>query len=179
MDDDEDDTRRVLDPLKLQMKDGQELIVSKKAAELSGYLKKILLNSPNETTISLPDINTKEGKSIIRFLHKHVKQPLSEIKMPLAKLTLKDLLKEDDVFYYDFMMKLSTEEVADLVVAAKIIEIHPLVDICCAKYAYMCKDKTEEEIFKAFNITETFTEEEKNIIKENNKWIEENITIDP
>lgn len=179
MDDEEDDTRRILDPLKLQMKDGQELIVSKKTAELSEYLKQILKNSPNEISVALPEINTKEGKAIVRFLHKHYKRPLNEIKMPLPKVSLKELLKEDDIFYYDFITKLSTEEVADLVVAAKIIEINPLVDLCCAKYAYMCKDKTEEEIFKAFNITETFTEEEKNTIKENNKWLEENITIDP
>ena len=36
-------------------------------------------------------------------------------------------------------------------------------------------DKNEEEILREFNITEPLTEEEKNKIREENKWIEENI----
>ena len=39
----------------------------------------------------------------------------------------------------------------------------------------MCQEKTEEEIFKVFNINETFTENEKNEIREANKWIEGNL----
>ena len=53
--------------------------------------------------------------------------------------------------------------------------INSLLDLCCAKIASLCKDKSEEEIFKTFNITENLTDEEKNKIKEENKWIDENL----
>ena len=39
----------------------------------------------------------------------------------------------------------------------------------------MCKDKTEEEVLKTFGINEPLTEEEKKKIKEENKWIDENL----
>ena len=35
--------------------------------------------------------------------------------------------------------------------------------------------KMRSEVFKTFGITETFTEEEKAKIREENKWIEENL----
>jgi hypothetical protein len=53
--------------------------------------------------------------------------------------------------------------------------INSLLDLCCAKISSLCKDKNEEEIFKTFNITETFTEEEKEMIRKENQWIEDNI----
>ena len=62
-----------------------------------------------------------------------------------------------------------------MTVAANFMGIQSLLDLCCAKLASMCKDKSEEDIFKMFNITETFTEEEKEKIRQENSWIEENI----
>ena len=53
--------------------------------------------------------------------------------------------------------------------------INSLLDLCCAKVATLCKDKSEDEILKTFKITEKFSEEEKNKIKSENKWIEENL----
>jgi hypothetical protein len=55
------------------------------------------------------------------------------------------------------------------------IWVNSLADLCCAKLASLCKDKTDEEIFKTFNINETFTEEEKKKIEEENEWIKENL----
>ena len=45
--------------------------------------------------------------------------------------------------------------------AANYMGIKSLFDLCCTKVALLCKDKSEEEIFKTLNITETSTEEEK------------------
>jgi S-phase kinase-associated protein 1 len=50
-----------------------------------------------------------------------------------------------------------------------------LLDLCCAKIASLCKDKSEEEVFKIFNITEDFTDEEREKIRKDNQWIEDNI----
>ena len=74
-----------------------------------------------------------------------------------------------------FVDKMPLEDLVNLTVAANYMGINSLLDLCCAKIASLCKDKSEEEIFKTFNITETFSEEEKNKIKEENKWIDENL----
>ena len=65
--------------------------------------------------------------------------------------------------------KLSVEDLSNLTVAANYMGINSLLDLCCAKVAALCKDKSEDDIFKLFKITETFNEEEKNKIKSENK----------
>jgi S-phase kinase-associated protein 1 len=80
-----------------------------------------------------------------------------------------------DTWSSDFIDGVSLEELVDLTVAANFMELQPLLDLTCAKIASMCKDKSEDEIFKTFGVTETFTEEEKAKIREENKWIEDNI----
>ena len=80
-----------------------------------------------------------------------------------------------DEWSANFVDKMSTEELANLTVAANYMGINSLLDLCCAKVATLCKDKSDEEIFKNFNINETFSEEEKKKIIEENKWIEENL----
>ena len=80
-----------------------------------------------------------------------------------------------DEWSANFVDKMPLEDLVNLTVAANCMGINSLLDLCCAKIASLCKDKSEEEIFKTFNITEPFTEEEKNKIKEENKWIDENL----
>ena len=67
------------------------------------------------------------------------------------------------------------DDLVNLTVAANFMGINSLLDLCCAKIASLCKDKSEEEVFKIFNITEDFTDEEREKIRKDNQWIEDNI----
>jgi S-phase kinase-associated protein 1 len=60
-----------------------------------------------------------------------------------------------------------------MVNAANYMEIKPLVDLTCATVASLIKGKTPEEIRKTFSITNDFTAEEEDQIREENKWCEE------
>ena len=80
-----------------------------------------------------------------------------------------------DEWSSNFIDKMTMEELVNLTVASNYMGINCLLDLCCAKIASLCKDKNEEDIFKIFNISEPLSEEEKNKIKEENKWIEENL----
>ena len=80
-----------------------------------------------------------------------------------------------DEWSSNFIDKIPLEDLTNLTVAANYMGINALLDLCCAKVATMCKDKNEDEILKMFKISETFSEEEKNKIKSENKWIEENL----
>ena len=53
------------------------------------------------------------------------------------------------------------------------MDIKSLLDLTCAKVASMIKGKTPQEIRETFNITNDFTPEEENQIREENKWCEE------
>ena len=96
----------------------------------------------------------------------------ADIEKPLTQNEMKNLTDE---WSANFVDKLTMEELVNLTVAANHMGINCLLDLCCAKIASMCKDKSEEEVLKTFGINEAFTEEDKKKIKEENKWIEENL----
>ena len=159
-------------PIKLVLKDQKEIEITKKAAELSELLKTAINDYPNETSFPLNEVDEKSGEHIKEFLtHCNGTAP-AEIEKPITSNEMKNLTDE---WSANFVDKMSTEELVNLTVAANYMGINSLLDLCCAKVASLCKDKSDEEIFKNFNINETFSEEEKKKIIEDNKWIEENL----
>ena len=158
--------------IKLQSKDGKEFEISKKAAELSELLKGTMNDYPDDNSIPLTDIDEKTTEEVLVYLtHFNGQSPL-EIEKPLPSSDLKSLIDE---WSANFIDKLLLDDLVNLTVAANFMGINSLLDLCCAKISSLCKDKSEEEIFKTFNITETFTEEEKEKIRKDNQWIEDNI----
>ena len=161
--------------IKLVLKDGNFLEISKKAASLSEKLKN---DFSNESEIPINEIDKKTLEDIIEYLNHYQGVEPPEIEKPLNKGDLKDILtksNENDTFAYDYIEKFSPEALSNLCVAANYLGIDKLLDLCCAKIAYICKDKDEDAILKTFGITQTFTEEEKQKIKDENSWIEDNI----
>ena len=158
--------------IKLVTKDGKEIEITKKQAELSDLLKGVLNDYPKEGSIPLNEIDEKNGEKIKEFLTHFNGVPPADIEKPLTSNEMKNLTDEWSAGFVD---KMPLEDLVNLTVAANYMGINSLLDLCCAKIASLCKDKSEEEIFKTFNITEPFTEEEKNKVKEENKWIDENL----
>lgn len=161
-----------INELKLQSKEGKEFTVSKKAAELSNLIKNTLVDMTSEDTIPLLEVDEKSLERIVVYLNKWNGETPPEIDKPLKSGLMKEVTDEWSAGFVD---DLTLEGLTNLTVAANFMEIIPLLDLACAKLASLCKDKTEEEIFKSFGITETFSEEERQKIREENKWIEENL----
>jgi S-phase kinase-associated protein 1 len=160
------------DQVKLQSKEGQILTISKKAAELSVLIKNNLIDFSIEQAIPLDEVNEKILELIIRYLNHYNGVAPTEIEKPLKSNNMKDVVDE---FSAGFINELELNDLIDLTVAANFMEIQTLLDLCTAKIASMCKDKSEEEIFKTFGITDQFTEEERAKVKEENLWLEDNI----
>ena len=158
--------------IKLILKDGKEISITKKASELSELLKSAINDYPKETSFPLNELDEKNGLLIQEYLTHYNGESPKEIEKPITSNEMKNLTDEWSSTFID---KLSLEDVTNLTVAANYMGINSLLDLCCAKVATLCKDKNEDEIFKMFNITETFSVEEKNKIKNENKWIEENL----
>ena len=160
------------DSIKLITKEGKEIEITKKEAELSELLKAAINDNPKETSFPLNELDEKSAEKLKEYLNHLNGVAPPEIEKPITSNEMKNLTDE---WSSNFIDKMSMEELVNLTVAANYMGINCLLDLCCAKIASLCKDKSEEDIFKTFNINETFTEEEKNKIKEENKWIEENL----
>ena len=158
--------------IKLVTKDGKEIEITKKQAELSDILKGAINDFPKDGTFPLNEIGEKDAEKIKEFLAHYNGVPPPEIEKPLISNEMKNLTDE---WAANFIDKMPIEDLVNLSIAANYLSINSLLDLCCAKMASLCKDKNEDEIYKAFNITEPFTEEEKNKIKEENKWLDENL----
>ena len=158
--------------IKIIVKEGKEILIPKKAAELSELLKGAINDYPKETSFPLNELDEKNGELIKEYLTHFNGEAPKEIEKPISSNEMKNLTDEWSSTFID---KISLEDLTNLTVSANYMGINSLLDLCCAKVATLCKDKNEDEIFKLFKITETFSEEEKNKIKNENKWIEENL----
>ena len=158
--------------IKLITKEGKEIEVSKKAIELSDLLKNAVNDYPNEISFPIKEIDEKNAEKVKEYLTHFNGIAPPEIEKPLSNNEMKNVTDE---WSAGFINKLTIEELVNLTVAANYMGINSLLDLCSAKIASLCKDKNEEEIFKTFGINEPFTEEEKKKIKEENKWIDENL----
>ena len=158
--------------IKLITKEKKEIEISKKAAELSDLLKNSINDYPNEVSFPMEELEEKIGEKIKEYLTHFNGVAPPEIEKPLTQNEMKNVT---DDWSAGFIDKLSIDELVNLTVAANFMGINSLLDLCCAKIASMCKDKSEDEIFKNFGINEPFTEEDKRKIKEENKWIDENL----
>jgi S-phase kinase-associated protein 1 len=158
--------------IKLRSSDEKEFTISRKAAELSVLLKSTMMDFQGDIAVPLSELNANTCELVIQYLNHYDGGNPPEIEKPLKSCEMKEVT---DVWSAEFVENLSMEQLVDLTVAANFMEIQPLLDLTCAKIASMCKDKTEEDILKTFGVTEPFTEEEKAKIREENKWIEDNI----
>ena len=158
--------------IKIITKEGKEFTLSKKSCELSELLKSAINDYPTETSYPLNELDEKNAELIKEFLSHFNGEAPKEIEKPIQSNEMKNLTDE---WSSNFIDKIPLEDLTNLTVAANYMGINSLLDLCCAKVATMCKDKNEDEILKMFKISETFNEEEKNKIKSENKWIEENI----
>ena len=160
------------DNIKIISKEGKEFYITKTAADLSILLKNAREEMGSDESISLTEVDEKSLDKIINYLNKWNGQTPTEIEKPLKSTILKEVTDE---WSAEFIDNLDLEELTNLTVSANFMEITSLLDLTCAKLASMCKDKSEEEIFKSFGIVDTFSEEEKQKLREENKWIEENL----
>jgi S-phase kinase-associated protein 1 len=160
------------DNIKVISKEGTEFLITKKSADLSILLKNAREEMGSDESIPLVEVDEKSLQKIIQYLNKWNGEQPSEIEKPLKSSILKEVTDE---WSAEFIDNLDLEELTNITVSANYMEITPLLDLACAKLASMCKDKSEDEIFKSFGIVDTFSEEERQKLKEENKWIEENL----
>jgi S-phase kinase-associated protein 1 len=162
--------------VKLRPKDAKDdLQVDRKCAEMSVLVKNNLADFPIEESIPLDEVTEESCKYIIKYLEHFKGTPPEEIERPIKSNVMKDIVDSWSAQFIDELTAIELNKLIDLTTAANYMEIPSLLDLCTAKIASLVKDKTEDEIFKTFGVEDNFTEEERLKVKEENKWLEDNI----
>ena len=152
-------------------KDKKELKLKRSAAMNSALLRKQMeQKGDKDEALTLQEVEDKIIDKLWEYLEKIDEYEIKEIEKPLTTNDMKNATDDWSANFVDIPL----EDLVNLTKGASYMGIRTLVDLCCAKLACMCMDKSEEEIFNVFNINETLTEEEKQQLREENKWIEDN-----
>jgi S-phase kinase-associated protein 1 len=169
--DDSDNSTNNVEMLKLISNENEIILVEKDIAILSELIKTMHEGDKEEKEIPLPNVKSSILKKVILYLKYHFRNPAKEIEKPLKSANLADVVCPWDAEFIE--CDNNQETLFELILAANYMDIKPLLDLSCAKVASMIKGKTPEEIRKTFNITNDFTPEEENTLREENKWAEE------
>ena len=148
------------DLVKLQCKEGKILTIAKKAAEMSVLIKNNLMDFSIEQAIPLDEVNEKILELTIKYLNHYNGETPAE--KPLKSNVMKEVTDE---FSANYINEIDLNDLIDLTIASNFMEIPSLLDLCTAKLASMCKDKSEDEIFKTFGVNYKFTDEERAKVK--------------
>lgn len=125
-------------------------------ASLSTLVKESLsIDSSDEHEICLSLISSNTLSLIIMFMTHHKKYPMKTIEKPINNCNMKDITGE----WYANFIDIPKSDIIDLLIAANFMDVHPLLDLCCAKLASIIKDKTPDEIRDTFGITDEIDKE--------------------
>ncbi|KAJ1958069.1 hypothetical protein GGI12_004835 [Dipsacomyces acuminosporus] len=156
--------------VKLQSSDGKEFEVEKSVAIQSTLIKNLLEDlEDSDDPIPLPNVTGKVLEKVIEFCEHHKDDP------PPLKDDYDDVPKRsDDIEPWDERyIKVDQELLFELLLASNYMDIKPLLDLGCKTVANMIRGKSAEEIRKAFNIVDDFTDEEREQIRKENEWAED------
>eukprot|EP00543_Licmophora_paradoxa_P014650 CAMPEP_0202457926 /NCGR_PEP_ID=MMETSP1360-20130828/17721_1 /ASSEMBLY_ACC=CAM_ASM_000848 /TAXON_ID=515479 /ORGANISM="Licmophora paradoxa, Strain CCMP2313" /LENGTH=167 /DNA_ID=CAMNT_0049078155 /DNA_START=27 /DNA_END=530 /DNA_ORIENTATION=+ len=156
----------------LVSKEGDSFEVPVVVAKMSELVKSMMDEDADDedvTEIPLPNVKAAVLQKVIEFCEHHKKEPMTEIEKPLKSQNMADVVQKWFADYVDVEQAVLFE----LILAANYMDIKALLDLTCATVAAMIKGKTPEEIRTTFNITNDFSPEEENQVREENKWCEE------
>jgi len=149
--------------IKLRTKDEEIFEVEKHIAEMSTTLEYIIEDTDEgeEMIIPVPTITSNTLTTVIRYCKYHFD---SEQKSLSAV--------ETQTWDHNYM-KMDDQHIFELILAANYLDIKSLLDLTCKTVANEIKGKTTEEIRVRFDITNDFTPEEEEEIRQENRWCEE------
>ena len=116
-----------------------------------------------DEVIILNEVDSRNLERIIDYLKHYKDMDPKEIPKPFPEITDDEFLRGilNDDWTFDFIQKLSIEEVINLVNAADYLKIDGLIEILTAKLSHEMTNCDVEEARKKFGIECDMTEEEK------------------
>ncbi|KAJ2380356.1 hypothetical protein GGI23_007807, partial [Coemansia sp. RSA 2559] len=118
--------------------------------------------------IPLPEVNGKTLKKVIEFCEHHKDDPVDGDDFDDLPRRSDDMDSWDKEF-----IDVEQDTLFEVLLAANYMGCSALLDLACARVANMVRNKDAAEIREMFNITDDFTEEEKEQIRKENAISEE------
>ena len=156
--------------IKLKSSDGKEIEISKKAATRSVLIKGIIEDYPDNTEITVNQVNGSILEKIKEYLDHYKDEEPQQIEVPLKSMDFKECVSEWDYNYLGEDIDL----IFNLIDALNYMDIKSLLEIASAKLGSKIKGMTSETVKKDFEIPE-LTKEENDQIMNLKKYLEENL----
>ena len=133
--------------------DLRQLIMDKKSAKLSKFIKNFIEDFPNEV-IHFQEIDYDTLLQIKEYLDYHKDNKPKKIPKPLPNKDFKEIIEEWD---YNYIDKDSTV-IFKIMEAANFMDIKPLLNLTCAKISSLIKGKNPDEIRRTLGMEDDIDE---------------------
>ncbi|KAJ1794626.1 hypothetical protein LPJ59_004494 [Coemansia sp. RSA 2399] len=152
----------------LRSSDNEEFVVDKEVATQCNLVDSFLADHDGtDICIPLPKVDGKTLKKVIEFCEHHKDDPVGGIVYEEVPKRSDDMDPWDKEF-----IDVENETMFDVLLAANYMECKALLDLGCAQFANMIRNKDATTIREMFNITSDFTEEEREQIRKENEMFE-------
>mgnify|MGYP002627068711 CR=1 FL=1 len=133
--------------------------ILKKSNLISGLIEDAIEENKE---ISLKEVSSMDLKRIIEYLTHYKNMEPKEIPKPFPDFPDDDFFKSilNDEWTFDFLQKISLEEVVNLVNSADYLQINGLINILAAKMSFEMINCEVEEARRKFGIETDLTDEE-------------------
>eukprot|EP00518_Triparma_eleuthera_P001071 CAMPEP_0182465788 /NCGR_PEP_ID=MMETSP1319-20130603/10702_1 /TAXON_ID=172717 /ORGANISM="Bolidomonas pacifica, Strain RCC208" /LENGTH=140 /DNA_ID=CAMNT_0024665641 /DNA_START=80 /DNA_END=502 /DNA_ORIENTATION=- len=122
--------------------------------------------------VPLPMVTGSILAKVLEFCtYHHENGPMPDIQKPLQNDNISEAVPEWDANYVN---TLEQPVLLELILAANYMDVEPLLDLTCAKFASFMVGKSKEELNALFEIDydSLFTPEEEQRVREENRWCE-------
>ncbi|KAH7332154.1 hypothetical protein KP509_20G071800 [Ceratopteris richardii] len=160
---------KTLEELKVKLKSADDELfeVEEIVALESRTIKDIVEDIGIDCVIPLLNVSSQILSKIIKYCRYHA----LEVPNKGEGDGKRPALSEEDVTHWDGkFLEVDQATLFDLILAANYLNIQSLLDLTCQRVADMIKEKTPEEIRRAFNIENDFTPEEEEEVRRENQW---------
>lgn len=143
--------------------------LSPEVACLSGFIRQQLAESGGGEhcpVIILPTVSTTQLSQVVDYCTRWIDDPAPAEDRSYPWPERRDWEKE-------YLAKLDSDgqrTLMDLILAANLLDVKPLLDRACQCLAEKIKGKSTEEIRRTFNIKNDFTPEEEEAVIHENAW---------
>jgi S-phase kinase-associated protein 1 len=167
-------------PIHLISQEGESFEISLENAIISELVKTMIDEEKDEEEIQeiqeipLPAVKSAILAKIVEFMNHYKTEKMTKITKPIKSNNMSEVVQE----WYANFVNVEQEVLFELTLVANFMDIHPLLDLTCAKVASMVKGKEPEEIRHIFNITENINggpciNEDEAQVRAENRWCED------
>lgn len=152
--------------LTLESKQGDHFRVAQVVAIQSKLVQTTVEGDKESTHVPLHQVSTATLARVVEYMNHHHNNPAAAIPKPLRSAAIEEAVSEWDAKF----IKLTVDELFELVLAANYLDCPPLLELACAKIASMIKGKTPVQIKKTFGAAQLPTATERQAADDQQQW---------